>query len=417
MSLDERFRHAVADALAGVQARLQSEFETTLGELRVAVARERDDVLAQAEAARTAAVAEARDTLQRELRAGFEAEKASLAETLGAEQSRARAEAEQVLAQARDESEQTQAAIRAEAEATIEALRVELREAQQTSTRQRDDHEQALAAQHAEVARLGEALALASGERDELRALLTAVQEEHAAAGVQSEQTLASLRSEADATLHAARAEAEATLLAARAEAEAIQTSLRAEAEGSATSLTRALEQHQAAGTRVLEAVRALDGATSLPEVLDALALGAGKEAGRAAVLVVKADRLIGWRAIGFGGVDADPRSIQFASGDAGALGAAVHSGRPALIGQAAGLTAPSFSQMDASGTGLAVPLLVAGKPVAVVYAEGGAADLAPGWTAPVELLARHAGRCIEALAVQRPSSPRASGVRMGVPA
>jgi hypothetical protein len=421
MSLDERFRHTVADALAGVQTRLQSEFETTLGELRVAVARERDDVLAQAEAARTAAVAEARDTLQRELREAFDAEKASLAEAHAAELERTRAEAEQAASHLRAEAEQAQAQLRADADTTLTAVRDELREAQAAAMRQRDEFEQAAAqttsAHQAEVARLGEALASASGERDELRAVLTRVQEEQATAVTQAEQTLAAVRAEAEATLVATRAEADATLLAVRSDAEAAQASLRARAEDAASTLTRTQELQQASGARLLESVRALDGAASLPEVLDALAHGAGKEAGRAAVLVVKGDRLIGWRSTGFGGIDEDPRSVQFSTGDAGALAAAVNTGRPAVIGHGAVLAAPAFSHMDATGTGLAVPLLVAGKPVAVVYAEAGGTDAAPGWTSPVELLARHAGRCIEALAVQRPSHTRASGVRLGVPA
>lgn len=421
MSLDERFRHTVADALSGVQARLQSEFETTLLDLRAAVARERDDVLAQAEAARTAAVAEARDTLQRELREAFEAEKAAMAEGHAAERERMRVEAEQALAQSRAEAEQALAQVRSEGEATIDAVRGELREAQAAAMRQRDEQEQAtahaIAGHQAEVQRLGEALAAAAGERDELRAVLTQVQEEQAAAGTHAAQALAMVRAEAEGTLTAARAEADATLLSLRSESETAQASLRAEAEAAVSALSRTREQLQTSGARLLDAVRALDGAASLPEVLDALALGVTKEAGRAAVLVVKGDRLIGWRSTGFGAVDDDPRSIHAGTGDAGVLSAAVHNGRSAFVGQGATHTPPSFSVMEASGSGLAVPLLVAAKPVAVVYAEAGSSDQAPGWTSPVELLARHAGRCIEALAVQRPSHGRASSVRMGVPA
>jgi hypothetical protein len=56
---------------------------------------------------------------------------------------------------------------------------------------------------------------------------------------------------------------------------------------------------------------------------------------------------------------------------------------------------------------GLAVPVVVGGRGVAVVYADAGLAPdadhHAPGaWPETIEVLARHAARCLEALTVQK---------------
>ena len=186
--------------------------------------------------------------------------------------------------------------------------------------------------------------------------------------------------------------------------------SLRAEAQEAAVLHSHAVDAHQASGLRMLDSVRALDGATSLPEVLDALATGASKEAGRAAMLVVKGDRLIGWRTIGFGALDHEPRAIESSTSDVGALAAAVNTGRPAVTGTGSVLAAPSFSDAPADRPGLAVPLLVAGRPVAVLYADQASASATASWTSPVEVLVRHAARCLEGLAVQRATAGRATG-------
>ena len=58
---------------------------------------------------------------------------------------------------------------------------------------------------------------------------------------------------------------------------------------------------------RLLDGVKALDEATSLSEALDALTTATAAEAGRAAMLVVKGDRILGWRTTGHGELDAQP--------------------------------------------------------------------------------------------------------------
>ena len=98
------------------------------------------------------------------------------------------------------------------------------------------------------------------------------------------------------------REELEAALAQAKARRPAAEVEkARAEAQEAAAAHSQALDAQLTGAIRLLESVRALDGAASLTEVLDALTFAAAKEAGRSAMLVVKGDRLIGWRTTGFG--------------------------------------------------------------------------------------------------------------------
>ena len=80
-------------------------------------------------------------------------------------------------------------------------------------------------------------------------------------------------------------------------------------------------EIEMAAVSRLLESVRGLDGATSLSEVLDALALAAAREAARAAVVVLRNERIQGWRMSGFGPRDNQPKSIDLTLAESGVIG------------------------------------------------------------------------------------------------
>ncbi|HUU36503.1 MAG TPA: GAF domain-containing protein, partial [Vicinamibacterales bacterium] len=223
---------------------------------------------------------------------------------------------------------------------------------------------------------------------------------------------------EGEAALAAIREEHEGALAAIREERETELTTARTEAEEAAAMHSHAPDAQLAGLTDLLESVRALDGAASLPEVLDALTIAAAKEAGRSAMLVVKGDRLVGWRASGFGDLDLEPRSIESSTADVGALAAAVNTSRPVVVDSGSVLTAPAFSQLPPDRPGLAVPLLVGGRPVAVLYADAGATGpLSSAWTSPVEVLVRHAGRCLEAMAVARGAHAKATAARVGTPA
>lgn len=173
-------------------------------------------------------------------------------------------------------------------------------------------------------------------------------------------------------------------------------------------------ESEMAAISRLLESVRGLDGATSLSEVLDALALAAAREAARAAVVVLRADRIQGWKMAGFGPRDAQPKSIDLALTQSGVIGLAIAAARTVTTRDSpTAATGPGFETLPADRMGLAVPVIVGGRVVAVVYADAvsmsGQHDrpVPSCWPESIEVLARHAGRCLEALTTQKTAPPR----------
>jgi len=246
------------------------------------------------------------------------------------------------------------------------------------------------------------------------------------------QQVLTEAAAEREEAVRVAKAqmleEAEQATQARVADAEArLRSTMEAKAAAdleSALAAARVKEREieMAGVSRLLESVRGLDGATSLSEVLDALALAAAREAARAAVVVLRNDRIQGWRMSGFGPRDSQPKSIDLALAESGVIGLAVGAARAVTTrdGQDSG-AGPGFETLPQDRMGLAVPVIVAGRVVAVVYADAVRVDgherqVPSSWPELIEVLARHAGRCLEALAsqktpprVQPPSSAAAS--------
>jgi hypothetical protein len=140
---------------------------------------------------------------------------------------------------------------------------------------------------------------------------------------------------------------------------------------------------------RLADALRALDEATSLSDILDRLATSAGNESARAGVFLVRDDELRSFRLFGFPArYDDAPIALPLSS--AGVLNDA--------IAQRV-LTTSTTSPFDAS-TGpeslppgveaIAVPLVLAGTAVGALYVEG--ADVST-----VDILARFASLALEA--------------------
>jgi hypothetical protein len=183
----------------------------------------------------------------------------------------------------------------------------------------------------------------------------------------------------------------------------------------------RERELEMAAISRLLESIRGLDGASSLSEVLDALGQASAREASRTAVLVVRSERLLGWKLSGFGTRDAQPKLIDLALSEAGVIGVAVTSARAATTrDSAAAAPGPGFATLPDDRMGLGVPVIVGGRVVAVVYADGvteeGNEKLVPsGWPEVIEILTRHAARCLESLTSQKSASATPSP-RLWVP-
>jgi len=118
---------------------------------------------------------------------------------------------------------------------------------------------------------------------------------------------------------------------------------------------------------KVLDAVRVIDNARTLTEVLDALLAGAVAEASLAGVLLIRGEKATGWR---------EERHLDLPLGEMSAADA---------VRLRLAETGPTA--IDAQ----VMPVSLAGQVVAVLYAEGGE-------PAALEILARHAARALETL-------------------
>jgi hypothetical protein len=165
----------------------------------------------------------------------------------------------------------------------------------------------------------------------------------------------------------------------------------------------RRLAADLAAVERLVETLRAIDRAPSLSEMLDALIVGASREAARVGLLLARKGELRGWRFVGFG-ADLEPaRSVVVRAEDSGLAGEAVRTGFSASSAVQGAPPPPLFAQLPGNRLCVAIPLIVSGEVAAVLYADQGAgegADLSASpvkWPDTLELFARHVGRCIEA--------------------
>lgn len=164
-----------------------------------------------------------------------------------------------------------------------------------------------------------------------------------------------------------------------------------------------------ASAARLSHAVRALDAAQSLGEVLEVLADCGRREVDRIAVLIVTGGRLRGYRWSGFGD-PAPATSVDLSLDQAGLAGVIVHTGtmvcRPAadITTSSARLAAlPPFAQDAGVRDAAALPIVLGGTVAAVVYADAPATDDAmTRWSAALDLLTRHASRVLEAMTIRR---------------
>ena len=242
-------------------------------------------------------------------------------------------------------------------------------------------------------------------------------------------QTAASIRTEGqralEAALAAARHEADRTL-ALRID------QVREEAEGTIAAelasapVPRAPEPVPAEPKsdevlgRLLEGVRRLDQALRLTDALDTLAELAGNEAPRAAVLTVQNRRVRGWRFVGFGPTLDEARQIDLEFGEAGIVGRAVVTGDACSVESgpdgARWDAEPAFTTLPTGVHALAVPVLVGGRVMAVVYGDDAERHPAAAWRESLEVLARHAGHCLEALTAVRAAQLALQGLESLIP-
>jgi len=272
------------------------------------------------------------------------------------------------------------AAAQATAEARLEAER-ELTEVRDTSARTADEQrshftEEIKSLQH----QLDEAHSETATAREQIESLTAELDEARKQLDLTRDDVEATLR-----TIESSRQESEAT----RLEVNRLASELRNN------------DERAAQAKRLPDAVRALDEAATFGDVLDMLANRAGCEAGRAAVFLVKGSRLRAWRTVGFG-FPSDSSRLDI---DVSTSGPMAEAARSALgVSLRAESTVPEFARTDEPRSTAAWPVSVAGSVVAVLYADGAPADTSeePYWPAFLDVLARHAGRVLEAMTVRQ---------------
>ena len=399
------------DALAAVRAEASARHESDLGAVRA-------EISSQHEAALEA------------LRAEMAAEQASTLAAVHRELAENQAESLAAIhAEAVSERESMAAAIRAECATVHESELAALRaEADDRLVRARAERDELLALARAEAdervaaakAEADERVARLRAESDELLALARAEADERvAAAKTEADEQVARVRAEADELLVHARTETDQRLAAAKAEAEASLAETIAASRAEAVEVTgrhlvdaRAAERQAelAFAERLSDAIRRLDNARSLIEVIDVLVDASAREVPRVAVFLVRGRKLAGWRAAGFTRDD-DPRELEVPLDQAGLLTKAVRS--PVALATSGAMPgdagATPFGSLPAASAALAIPLRVGGETVGVLYAD----DVSPReheapsvWPESLDVLARHACRCLEVVTIARVTQP-----------
>jgi len=384
----------IKEATHTFSARMQEAVEALAEQLAQAAAADRAAAEARASETLAERLAEARATASAEIeravtegveRAREEVEEAALAriEEARAEAKRAAdAHVEERLAEAQKAADTRVEATLADAQkAAGTRLEAELAEARQAA----DARVEAAVAEARQAADARVEAAVA----DARTAAAVQVDEAHKSA----EAELARVRSEAEASVELARARA--------------ATEAEAAAASAVTNVVAGERQHQlACSERLLEVIRRLDTASSLTDVLGTLADGAAAEAPRVAVLTLHGDRVRGWR---FKGFSPEPDTVDLDLADAGVVGRAVRAREAAFAEPAAPghsePAGPPFAALPPDRSGLAMPLVVGGATVAVVYADDVTDVEQPkpaAWPESVEILGRHAAVRLENLTAIR---------------
>ena len=285
---------------------------------------------------------------------------------------------------------------------------------------------QAAAVEHAVAAAERESRTQLEQLRDELlqvrRALDTEVSEIRRLAAAEIEGARRQAEAQLDESSHglaAARREADDT----RRELERLQhevdaASRAAEASGhERTSLQRSLDEMRHAATlasetlsgvavrtqQMIDAIHAIDGAGSIGEVLEQLAHAAKSSAQRTVLLMVRGAQLTAWRTGDFPGLAGAPLPVDAS----GLIGRAVSLRQLATCfeGTPDSELLPSFAADGRGRDAAALPIVLGGETVAVLYADavrgpGDGADRR--WPSALDVVTRYASRVIEIMTLRR---------------
>jgi hypothetical protein len=467
VSSDDQIRPAPESTAVGLREHLETQLRVFSQQaLRVAGEEREQAVQAAIEAGRAEGRAQAegqvahiRAAAQKhaeEVKRAAEAQIAELRKSL--EELRAHAQQQLDAARRAAQTEVQQARVeRDKARADLETTAAEISKAHADIDTVRGEADWAHAKAEAARAEAG----VARSEGDAARAEAEAARAEREAAGAEAEVAradrdaaraeaevaradAAAARSEAEAAAadaHASRTEAEAARADSRvaradaqsalAEVEVARTAADANAEEKIAEVVErarrvAYQSELSRMARLLRALRSLDGARGISSVLDGLVQCAGQEVDRAAMLVVKGERLIGWRLEGFAADSPPAKSIDLIVDEAGLAGVVLQTGvaTSRLFHADDGPVSPMFAGNTTGRDTMALPVVVGGEVVAVLYADapcvdGVAAD--PQWPATLEVLVRHGSRVLEAITLLQAAGlalpePMARGSHMAIP-
>lgn len=412
LSIDDARRDAATEAEREFTAKLEiaraefhqarTEWETQLHELIIAAR-------ADAELCAAQAAAVERQEFQQQLRAQLDQR---VEQAAAAAQRAAAIEQESEHRRAQNEIEAAREQAKAEVDAERQRLQQEVDGERQRVQQERDAERQRLqqevaaerqrlqqeregeraqaeqAAQQEREAARQQVQQERETERQQLKQLLVAerqkLQQQLAADGERARQEVEALTARHQAEIAAAK-QAAATAAAAAATAAAKAAATPAPAAPAAAGLP------PAAFDRVLAAISDLDGTQSLAAALDLLLAHSGAVAGRAALFLIDGDRLKAWKSSGIPDVDVQTAEAPIAGTDV--LARAIQTGR--ATPSSSDVPAPSFARLPADRAALAVPVMIGGRAVAVLYADSGAKPSPPGSAATIELLARHASTVV----------------------
>ena len=399
-------RKDVRVELDGLLAARLQEAEAAHGTRVAALEAQLAETRERAEADRATALTEARERADKE-RAAAVAEARATADTEGAKvlaEAREAAAAEQAaaLAEARERADAEQARVLAEARARADAERAEA----VAGVRQEAAAEQ--------VAALSRARKEAAAEQAEA---LSRVRREAAAAQAEA---VARAHEAAQAGANAAGVPYDGAGAGAPSGAAAegeVRLALDSGHPGVGPGPAGDDPEDGAHVSQILDAVRHLDEQTTLTSLLEALTERAAAYASRAALFVRIGGQMQGWRFAGFDSATEDGSPSLNGSGS-GFLGRAIDEGRALVLTPPPGEDEldwpPAFASLPPDRSAIAVPVSVGGQPMVALYADDAAREgpsTPSAWSDAIELLARHAGCCIEALTANHaagltPASP-----------
>lgn len=436
MSFDDQIRESLERASAALRAQLERDLAAVTEELARVAAIERERAVREAAEAATADARREADARIAELQEASNREIEALTEAAAAERDRAVHDAaEASAAEARRQADAQIAQLRDAAEKRVDELK-------QAAARQVDELKAALQAQVDEVRRSAqveaeEARRAADAEIDEARRIAAAqvddierrMNEQFASTRRGLEEQLEETRRRAIEDLDAVRVEAEAAKRSAAAQVDEIRArmneqlaetrrdleqqideahrrgraevdSARADADLARARAEKKIAGHAARSARLVDAVRALDAAGSLTETLDALAEHAATEVDRIAVLIVRNGRLRVRNAAGFPS-ETSATDLELDVDAAGIVGAVLRTSAPVSWPGTEAL--PSFAQDAGAASAVALPIVVGGHVVAVLYADmRQSEDGSPPVPALLEVLVRHASRGLETLTIRQ---------------